>query len=93
MKSQCRVETKAILQFLQPPAEDYLAADRLCSGSELPIADLVTRITVGTRKRVSLGGCHVESKNGGERASGVRNHTCLCLGLFVRRNPGLSRAG
>ena len=28
-------------------------------------------------------------KNSGERASGVRNHTRLCLGLFVRRHSGL----
>ena len=32
----------------------------------------------------------MESKNSGERASGVRNHTRLCLGLFVRRNSGTS---
>ena len=31
----------------------------------------------------------MESKNSGERASGVRNHTRLCLGLFVRRHSGL----
>ena len=38
---------------------------------------------------LNLGGCHVESKNSGERASGVRNHTRLCLGLFVRRHSSL----
>ena len=75
----------------------YLAANKLYSGSNLPIANCVTAITVRTRNRIyienmilNLGGCHVESKNSGERASGVRNHTRLCLGLFVRRNPGLS---
>ena len=41
---------------------------------------------------LNLGGCHVESKNSGERASGVRNHTRhVYLGLFVRRNSGLSQ--
>ena len=34
----------------------------------------------------------MESKNSGEHASGVCNHTRLCPGLFVRPNPGLSRA-
>ena len=75
----------------------YLAANKLYSGSNLPIANCVTAITVRTRNRIyienmilNLGGCHVESKNSGERASGVCNHTRLCLGLFVRRNPGLS---
>ena len=33
------------------------------------------------------------SKNSGERASGVRNHTRLRIGLFGRRNSGLSDAG
>jgi hypothetical protein len=42
---------------------------------------------------LNLGGCHVESENSGERASGVRNHTRLCLGLFVRHNSGLNGAG
>ena len=36
----------------------------------------------------------MESKDSGERASGVRNHTRhVYLGLFVRRNSGLSDAG
>jgi hypothetical protein len=34
----------------------------------------------------------VESKNSGERASGVRNYTRLCPGLFVRRHSGLRGA-
>jgi len=41
---------------------------------------------------LNLGGCHVESKNSGERASGVRNHIRLRLALFVGRHSGLSRA-
>ena len=31
----------------------------------------------------------MEFKNSGERASGVRNYTRLCLALFVRRHSGL----
>ena len=40
---------------------------------------------------LNLGGCHVESKNSGERASGIRNHTRhLYLGLFVGGHSGVS---
>lgn len=68
-------------------------------GSELQIANPVTRITAGTRERIQiknkisiLGGSHVESKNSAERARGSWNHIRhMWPGLSGCHNSSLSR--
>jgi len=67
------------------------------SGSELPIAIPVTKITVETRYRfrsdnmiLALGECHVESQNSGQRGTVFWNHSrLLCPRLFVGGHSGL----